>query len=386
MKDYLKQQFQVTFQEEAENFLSCGGRFEVLGNHTDHNRGLCLAATCNLSVYAAFKKRKDNTVRFLSEGFGYSEIDLSNLDIVDDEKGKSQALVRGIARFLEDNGYNVKGFNAYFKSDIPSGAGVSSSAAFELLVAQAFNVLFNNSEIPLMILCKAGQYAEKQYYGKVCGLLDQIGVSHGGLSYIDFKDVGNPVVKKLNVNFDGYQFVIVDSGSSHANMSHLYKAIPDQMFEVAAVFQKGYLRDITYTELKEKKKDVIAKCGKEAYQKAVHFFEENDRVEKALKALEKNKVDKLIGLINKSRESSTDLLKNMYVDKVKGSPLEVCNLIMKASHRKAGVKINGGGFAGSVIALVPIKEVDNVVKAAKEKYGKENVYLVSVRNDTPNEL
>ena len=386
MKEYLKQQFQVTFQEEAETFLSCGGRFEVLGNHTDHNRGLCLAATCNLSVYAAFKKKDDNTVHFLSEGFGYSEIDLSELEIVEDEKGQSKSLIRGIARYLKDNGYTIKGFTAYFRSEIPSGAGVSSSAAFELLVAQAFNVLFNDAKIPLMTLCKAGQYAERQYYGKVCGLLDQIGVSHGGLTYIDFQDVANPVVIPLNINFDGYQFVIVNSGGSHSEMSHLYKVIPDQMFEVASVFQKSYLRDISYEELKEKKQDVIEKCGKEAYQKAVHFFEENLRVEKALKALEKNKIDKLIDLINKSRESSTDLLQNMYVDKVKGSPLEACNLIMKASHQKAGVKINGGGFAGSVIALVPNDQLDNVVKAAKEKYGKDNVYLVSVRNDIPQEL
>ena len=158
------------------------------------------------------------------------------------------------------------------------------------------------------------------------------------------------------------------------------------MYEVANVFQKNYLRDVIYDELKQNKQDVIAKCGKEAYQKAVHFFEENIRVEKAFKALEKNKVDKLISLMNKSRESSTDLLQNMYVDNIKGSPLEACNLVMKASHKKAGVKINGGGFAGSIIALVPKDEVKNVTSAAREKYGRGNVYLVSVRKDQPSEL
>ena len=386
MKDYLKQQFQVTFQEEPQNLLSCGGRFEILGNHTDHNRGLCLAATCNLSTYGAFSKRNDNIVRFLSEGFGYSEIDLSNLDKVDDEKGQSKALIRGIAKYLSINDYTVKGFNAYIKSEIPFGAGVSSSAAFELLIAQAFNVLFNESKIPLMTLCKAGQYAEREYYEKACGLLDQIGVSYGGVSYIDFQDLTNPEVKPLDVDFKGYQFIIINSGGDHSALSHLYKAIPDQMYEVANVFQKNYLRDVTYDELKQNKQDVIAKCGKEAYQKAVHFFEENIRVEKAFKALEKNKVDKLISLMNKSRESSTDLLQNMYVDNIKGSPLEACNLVMKASHKKAGVKINGGGFAGSIIALVPKDEVKNVTSAAREKYGRGNVYLVSVRKDQPSEL
>ena len=386
MKDYLKQQFQVTFREEPQNLLSCGGRFEILGNHTDHNRGLCLAATCNLSTYGAFSKRNDNIVRFLSEGFGYSEIDLSNLDKVDDEKGQSKALIRGIAKYLSINDSVIKGFNAYVKSEIPNGAGVSSSAAFELLIAQAFNVLFNESKIPLMTLCKAGQYAEREYYEKACGLLDQIGVSYGGVSYIDFQDLTNPEVKQLDVDFKGYQFIIINSGGDHSALSHLYKAIPDQMYEVANVFQKNYLRDVTYDELKQKKQDVVAKCGKEAYQKAIHFFEENIRVEKAYKALEKNKVDKLISLMNKSRESSTDLLQNMYVDNIKGSPLEACNLVMKASHKKAGVKINGGGFAGSIIALVPKDEVKNVTSAAREKYGRGNVYLVSVRKDQPSEL
>ena len=387
MKDYLNEQFVKTFQNEPDKYLSCGGRFEVLGNHTDHNRGLCIAATCNLSIYAAIKAREDNNVRFLSEGFGYSEIDLTDLNKVENEVGQPVAIIRGIANYLSDNGYKVGGFDVYLKSEVPTGAGVSSSAAFELLIAQSFNVLFNESEIPLMTLCKAGQFSEREYYGKMCGLLDQIGVAYGGLVYIDFKDDAEPEVQPLRPNLDGYQFVIVNSGGSHAELSDLYKAIPDQMCDVANTFGKNFLRDVDYEELKQNKQDVIEKCGKEAYQKAKHFFEENKRVENAYKAIEKNNVEKLIKLINESRESSTDLLENMCVDgKIKGSPLEACRLIMKASHQKAGVKINGGGFAGSVIALVPQDELKNVVSAAKEKYGKENVHIVDVRNDIPCEL
>ncbi|MBQ6731426.1 MAG: hypothetical protein IJR08_05970 [Bacilli bacterium] len=387
MKKYLEEQFLKTFQSEPDKYLSCGGRFEVLGNHTDHNHGLCIAATCSLSIYAAIKKRDDEHVRLLSEGFGYFEIDLTDLEKVETEVGQPAAIIRGIADYLSDNKYKVGGFDIYLKSEVPAGAGVSSSAAFELLLAQTYNVLFNSLEIPLMTLCKAGQFAEREYYGKMCGLLDQIGVAYGGLIYIDFKDIANPEVKPLRLNLDGYQFVIVNSGGSHAELSHLYKAIPDQMFEVANVFGKSFLRYVDYEELKKNKQDVIEKCGKEAYQKAKHFFEENKRVEKAYKAIEKNDVEKLIKLINESRESSTDLLENMCVEgKVKGSPLEACRLIMKASHQKAGVKINGGGFAGSVIALVPKDELRNVVDAAKEKYGKENIHLVDVRNDTPCEL
>lgn len=387
MKDYLKEQFNKTFQVEPDKYLSCGGRFEVLGNHTDHNHGLCIAATCNLSIYAAIKIREDKNIRFLSEGFGYSELDLSSLDKEETEVGQPSALIRGIANYLMNNQYKVGGFDIYLKSNVPAGAGVSSSAAFELLIAQTFNILFNNSQIPLMTLCKASQFAERDYYGKMCGLLDQIGVAYGGLVYIDFKDIGEPEVKPLKMNLDGYQFVIVNSGGSHAELSDLYKAIPDQMYEVAGVFGKNFLRDVDYQEFKQNKADVIEKCGKEAYQKAKHFFDENKRVEEAFKAINNGKIDKLIKLINESRESSTDLLQNMCVNgKVKGSPLEACNLILKKSHNKAGVKINGGGFAGSVIALVPKDELKNVVDAAKDKYGKENVHLVDVRYDIPCEI
>ena len=386
MKDYLKEQFLKTFQEDAETFLSCGGRFEVLGNHTDHNHGLCIAATCSLSIYAALKKRDDNTVRLLSEGFGYSEIDLSILDKDENEVGQPSALIRGIANYLFDNGYKYKGFDIYLKSNVPPGAGVSSSAAFELLLAQSFNVLFNDSEIPLMTLCKAGQFAERDYYGKMCGLLDQIGVAYGGLVYIDFQDIANPIVEPLKMSFDDYQFIIVNSGGSHAGLDHLYKEIPDNMFEVANVFGKNFLRDVDYQLLQEKSEDVIAKCGINAYYRAIHFFEENIRVKTAAEAIKKNDVETLIYMMNESRVSSTKLLKNMYVDEVEGSPLEACKLILKSSHNKAGVKINGGGFAGSVIALVPKDEVKNVVDAAKDKYGKDNVHLVDVRYDIPCEL
>ena len=387
MKDYLKEQFNTTFQNEPDKYLSCGGRFEVLGNHTDHNHGLCIAATCNLSIYAAVKARDDKCIRFLSEGFGYFEIDLNNLEKVEDETGQPVSIIRGIANYLVDNEYKIGGFDIYLKSEVPTGAGVSSSAAFELLIAQTFNVLFNASKISLITLCKAGQFSEREYYGKMCGLLDQIGVAFGGLVYIDFANIAEPQIEPLRPNLDGYQFVIVNSGGSHAELSHLYKAIPDKMYEVANLFGKNFLRDVDYKEFKKKKLDVTKKCGKEAYLKAKHFFDENKRVEDAFKAIKKNDIKKLIKLINESRDSSTKLLENMCVDgKVKGSPLEACNLIMKSSHRKAGVKINGGGFAGSVIALVPNSELKNVINAAKEKYGKENVHLVNVRNDSPCEL
>lgn len=385
MKGYLKQKFFETFFVEADEFLSCGGRFEVLGNHTDHNHGLCIAATCSLSIYAAIRRRNDNIVRFYSDGFGYTEIDLIKLDKKKNEIGQSSALIRGIAYYLSKQ-YKVGGFDLYSKSEVPAGAGVSSSAAFELLIAQSFNVLFNDSKIPLMTLCKAGQFAERDYYGKMCGLLDQIGVAYGDLTFIDFKDIESPTVEKIKLDLKDFSFLIVNSGGSHAGLSHLYKAIPDDMFKVANLFGKQYLRDVDYEQFKSKKQEIIDKCGQLSFERAQHFYGENQRVINAIAAIKAGNIKQLINLINQSRESSTNLLHNMYIDEIQGSPLEACRLILKASGNKAGVKINGGGFAGSVIALVPNDVLKNVISITSQQYGEENVYLVSLRNDIPCEL
>lgn len=385
MKNYLKNKFLEHYNDEPDLFLSCGGRFEVLGNHTDHNHGLCLAATCSLSIFAAIKRRDDLLVHLYSEGFTESTIDLSSLEKQDDEKGNPNALVRGVASYLAKE-HKYGGFDIYIKSEIPGGAGVSSSAAFELLFAQTFNKLFNNEQIPLMTLCKAGQFAEREYYGKMCGLLDQIGVAYGGLVFIDFKDIVNPVVNTIRPNMDGYTFIVVNSGGSHAGLDHLYKAIPDDMFKVAHYFGKEYLRDINEEEFNKNKQDVIEKLGQSVVDRAEHFFGENRRVKEANIALKNNDLETLIKLINESRESSTNLLRNMYVDKVEGSPLEACELIMKASDNKAGVKINGGGFAGSVIALIPNTKLDQVLAVTKEKYGDKNVHIVLIREEIPSEI
>ena len=385
MKNYLKNKFIETFNNEPELYLSCGGRFEVLGNHTDHNHGLCIAATCSLSIFASIRKRDDLLVRVYSEGFDEYTIDLGNLDKLDNEIGRSNALIRGIVSYLAKE-YRYGGFDIYMMSQIPGGAGVSSSAAFELLIAQTVNKLFNNEQIPLMTLCKASQFAERNYYGKMCGLLDQIGVAYGGLVYIDFVDIANPEVKTLKSHMDDYSFVIVNSGGSHAGLDHLYKAIPDDMFKVAHYFGKEYLREVDEEQFRQNKQDVIEKCGLSAYQRAEHFYGENNRVRNAYNAISNDDIETLIKLINESRVSSTDFLKNMYVDKIEGSPLEACELILKASNNKAGVKINGGGFAGSVIALVPNNVLENVKNAAISRYGIKNVHLVSVRNDIPSEI
>ena len=386
MKAQLQNGFKNIYNYEPTNYFSCGGRFEILGNHTDHNHGKCLAGTCSLAIYASVSKREDNIVHAYSEGFGSFDVDLSNTQIVENEKGTSGALIRGIASYLKDRNYQIGGLDIYMVSKVPGGAGVSSSAAFELLIAQLFNALFNEGKIDRLLLCKAGQFAERNYYGKMCGLLDQIGVGFGGRVYIDFADIENPNVEPLPIKLDGYHFLIVNSGGSHAGLDHLYKAIPDDMFNVAKMFNENFLNDVSKDEVIKNKDSIIAKLGETPYLRAMHFYSESERVEKARQAIKENNINNLMKLMDKSRVSSTDWLQNMKVDKVEGSPLEACLLLKEVGGDNIGVKINGGGFAGSVISLVKDDVREKVVKVAKEKYGENNVFEIDIRPVGPEEL
>ena len=386
MKTLLNQGFKKTYNYEPENYFSCGGRFEILGNHTDHNHGKCLAGTCSLSIYASVAKRTDKIVRIYSEGFCSSEIDLLDLNINENEKGTTCSLIRGIAKYLTDFNYQIGGLDIYCLSKVPGGAGVSSSAAFELLIAQIFNVLYNDSKIDRLMLCKASQFAERNYYGKMCGLLDQIGVGYGGSVYIDFADIVNPVVEPLPINLDGYHFLIVNTGGSHAGLDHLYKAIPDDMFNVAKLFNKEFLNDVPYQTVLDNEKEIVSKLGSLPFLRAKHFYEESNRVELARAAIKKNDIKTLMKLMDESRVSSTEYLQNMKVNEIEGSPLEACLLIKNVGGEHAAVKINGGGFAGSIICLVEDSVYENVINAAKNKYGESNVHEISIRDVGPCEL
>ena len=376
MKENVKKGFKKQFEFDSERVFSCGGRFEILGNHTDHNHGLCLAATCDLCITAAVRKMpNDDNVVFASKG--YPDIDVVNLTYlkpVEEEKGMSKALIRGIAEYLKTRGFNVGGFTAYSESTIFPGAGVSSSAAFELLVAQIFNDLYNDGQIPNLVLCKAGQYAENVYFGKASGLLDQIGVGYGGISYIDFENIEEPNIEHIPFNFDDLHFVIINTGGSHAHLSHLYSQIPQDMYSAARKSGVNFLRETTLEKLNKSSLSDIE------YSRSLHFFSENERVATAFNAIKNGDQETFLRMINESRESSTKNLKNMMVeDQYEGSPLEACDYFMEVTGGKGAIKINGGGFAGSVISVVPSELLSVVLSKMAEKYGKENVKEVKVR-------
>ena len=367
MKESILNSYQQMYQKPAEGFLVSGGRFEMLGNHTDHNHGKTLASTCSLVIEGAFAKEENNIVKFFSKDNCEFEISLDNTDVIKEETGTSQCFVRGVADYLKKHGYKIGGFSAYIESSIPPGSGVSSSAAFEILIGKIFNKLYNDNKIEILALCKAGQYAENNYFGK-----------KSGVSYIDFKNIEQPRIEILHNTFDGYKFVIVDTGKSHAELSHLYSSITSDMWNAAKKMRHQFLRECSWEELEAHK----AEFTEGEYNRAVHFFNENDRVEKGLNCLKNSDFAGFFEAVNGSQVSSRTLLKNAMVnDEYEGSLAEALDISNAAMDNEGASKINGGGFGGSIICIVPISKFDKYYDIMTKRYGKEHVFVVSILNE-----
>ena len=371
--------FEKQYQKAPEFKISCGGRFEILGNHTDHNHGLCCAATCDLQIYGFLGRREDNIVEVFSVGYNPFKVDLNELIPNKEDFASSTGLTKGVAKYLLEKGYKIGGFNLYTDSSIFPGAGVSSSAAFESLIAQIFNVLYNDGKIEKILLAKAGQYAENNFFGKKSGLLDQIGTGFGNISYIDFEDIINPKVEEIGFPFNDLHFVIVNTGGSHAELNDLYSSIPEDMWNAAKKTGHQFLREGSIEEIEN-----CSSLSEMEANRARHFYDENERVKQMKNALNNKNKDLFLKLINESRKSSTELLKNMMVeDKYEGSPLQACDRAMKIMQNQGACKINGGGFAGSIICVVPSEYLDRFVKEMGNFYGPQSVKEVHVNKNGP---
>ena len=374
----LNESFQKLYGYKPSKNFDCGGRFEILGNHTDHNHGLCLAATADLCITCALSKRIDNIINLNSEWFGEFRIDLSNLEY-DESEDKSIAMIRGIANYFVKHGFKVGGFDAVFTSNIFPGAGVSSGAAYELIICQIFNELYNQNQIDKITLAKAGQYSENSYYGKASGPLDQIGVSYGNVVAIDFENIESPKVENIEFPFDDLSFVCVNTGGDHSSMNKEYSQIPIDMKSAAKKMGVNFLRESTLEKLNDTK-------GLTEIERlrSIHFYSENERVKKAILALKNKDKKQFLKNINESRISSTNNLKNMmFKDRYEGSPLEACDIAMSILKDDGACKINGGGFAGSIICVVPHKLIKTFLMFMSKKYGKENVVKIEIRKYGP---
>ncbi len=386
-KKLLTEKYKERFGEEPEQFFDCGGRFEILGNHTDHNHGLCIVGTCDLTIKAAVTKRDDSLIYLTSEGHFDISIDVKNLTLSKGELGTSSGITKGVVQYLRNAGYNYGGFTAYMTSDIATGIGVSSSAAFELIVGEIVNVLFNDGKIDKLVLAKAGQYSENYFYNKKSGLLDQIGVAYGGVNLIDFGNIDKPNIIKIPFPFNDVHFVLVNPGGSHSGLSANYSSIPESMENVSSHFGKKYLRDVGekafLEELEEEKEHGHSHFDDIDRHRAIHFFNENRRVINAIKALKENDEQGFFDAVNESQHSSQNHLFNTQIEgQYAGSPQEAidyANAILK----NGACKINGGGFMGSIICFVKYDELENFVSKMKKRYGEDKVIELNLRNDGP---
>ena len=378
MKTELFEKFLKQYGKSAEGYVQSGGRFEMLGNHTDHNHGKTLASTCSLVIEGAYCKEDNNIVRLVSEGQCEFEIDITNTDYIEETVDLSACFIRGIADYFKKHGYKYGGFSVYTKSSVPPGAGVSSSAAFEILLGKIFNALYNDNKVSTLELCKAGQYAENFYFGKKSGLLDQIACASMGVSYIDFKEIENPKIEIVHNNFPGYQFVIVDTGKSHSSLNHLYSSISCDMWNAAQKMGHKFLRECTREELESHKNELT----ESEYNRSKHFFDENDRVEEGLASLKANDFEGFLKCVRGSEASSRNLLQNaMIEDQYEGSLAEAIDISNSAMDKEGASKINGGGFGGSIICIVPVGKLEQYMRIMYDRYGKNHVFIVSILNE-----
>ena len=378
------EQFCALYGREREiGLYSAPGRTEVGGNHTDHQRGCVLAGSVNLDVIAVCAPNEENVIRIQSEGYPMDEIDLSVLQPVEREKNHAASLIRGVAARFAQLGLNIGGFDAYTTSNVLKGSGLSSSAAFEVLVGTLLSHCYNGGSVDAITVAQVGQYAENVFFEKPCGLMDQMASSVGGFVAIDFKDAGHPVVEKVAFDFAscGYALCIVDTGGNHADLTPDYAAIPVEMRAVAACFGREVLRDVDERALLADIAAVRAKTGDRAVLRALHFFADSARAQAEAAALRGGDFARFRELILESGRSSAELLQNVYslqCPAEQGMPLALALSERLLSGRGAW-RVHGGGFAGTVQAFVPADLLEQYRSTMEAAFGAGKCHVLSIR-------
>ena len=378
--------FNGLFDKDAQrdvSLFSAPGRTEIGGNHTDHNHGLVLAGGISLDAIAVAAKNDDGIIRIKSAGYPMDEVDCSDLEVKAEEEGRSKAIVRGIAARFKELGYNVGGFDATTASQVLSGSGLSSSAAFEVLVCTMLNYLYNDGKIDPVEIAKISQYSENVYFGKPCGLLDQMACSVGGFVRIDFEDTSKPIIEKIDFDFGkfGHSLVIVDTKGSHSDLTDEYAAVRSEMEAVAGYFGKNVLREVDKADVVKNAGDIAKKLGERAVLRALHFYGENEKVTAQAKALAEGDFDAFKDLIIASGRSSYMYNQNVYTCKApKNQPLslalQISELILSG---KGAWRVHGGGFAGTIQAFVPNDLIKEYTDAMKSIFGDDACYVLSIR-------
>lgn len=368
---------------ENIELFSAPGRTEVGGNHTDHNHGKVLAASVDLDTVAAAVKRNDSVIVEKSFNFDALEVDISDLNIHTEEFGKSSGLIRGMCAGFVEYGYKIGGFNAASMSRVLSGSGLSSSAAYEVLIGTILNHLYNDGKVSAVDIAKIAQFAENKYFGKPCGLMDQMASSVGSFITIDFKDPSEPIIKKVNFDFAscGHALCIIDTGGDHADLTDDYAAVRGEMEQAAEVFGKNVLRDVDETEFMRNISLVREKVNDRAVLRAMHFYAENKRAEAEVKALESGDFNAFKELVTESGRSSYMYNQNVFTTKDVAHQgvslaLAMCEYLLKG---KGAWRVHGGGFAGTVQAFVPVDMLDDFCEKIEAVFSKGSCHVLSIR-------
>lgn len=359
------------------------GRTEISGNHTDHQRGCVLAGAVNLETTAEVTLNGTDMIRVFSDGFPPVEVDLSDLYPRREEHNTTAALVRGVAASFDQRGAKLRGIDALVHSTVLPGSGLSSSAAFEVLFGTIFNELFFEGKLSAVEIAQIGQYAENVYFGKPSGLMDQMASSVGGMVYIDFKDPASPYVEKLDFDFEkaGHALCIIDSGADHADLTDEYAAVTRELSEICSHFGKDVLREIPEQEFVQSIPVLRGKVPDRAILRAIHFYQENKRVQNQVEALKENNFGKFLELVSESGRSSWMYLQNItptgaVEHQDVAVALALCELFLNG---KGACRVHGGGFAGTVQAFVPLDMLEQFKANIDAAIGNGKCHILSIR-------
>ena len=365
--------------------FSAPGRTEIIGNHTDHQHGCVLAAAVNLETVADVELNDSHLIRVDSEGYPLVEIDLNDLNIHDDEKNSTAALIRGVAAVFAQRGAKLQGFDAKVRSTVLPGSGLSSSAAFEVLMGTIFNELFYDGKLTPVEIAQIGQYVENVYFGKPCGLMDQTASSVGGMVFIDFANPKAPVVERIDFDFAaaGHALCIIDSGADHADLTDEYAAIPGELKAVCAYFGKEVLRDILEAEFLAALPKLRHQVPDRALMRAIHVYQENKRVLRLADALRNNDFEQFLDIVSASGRSSWMYLQNINPAGATehqdvALTLALCDTLLDG---RGAYRVHGGGFAGTVQAFVPLDMLEKFKTGIEAVLGEGSCHVLNIRSE-----
>ena len=382
-KSALDAGFAAVFGGAPERYFSAPGRTEIGGNHTDHQRGRVLAGAVNLDTLAAVRVNCTDTIRIQSKGYPMSIVNITELQPVESECNSTPALIRGVAARFAQLGCKVGGFDAYCESTVLPGSGLSSSAAYEVLIGTIINHLFFDGKVSQPEIAQIGQYAENVFFGKPCGLMDQMASAVGNLVTIDFFDKEHPVIEPVDFDFAscGHALCIIDSGADHADLTDEYAAIPGEIKAVAAWFGKEVLTQIDEADFYANIPTLRQVCGDRAVMRAIHFYQENARVPKQVAALKQGDFDTFLKLIKESGYSSYMYLQNVIPAGYRqhqdvAVALALCEHYLNG---RGAYRVHGGGFAGTVQAFVPVDLLDAFRAGIDGALGEGACHVLSIR-------